>query len=102
MLLSQEETFGPVVAIATFDDDDEGVRQANATRYGLAAYLFSRDRARADRLAARLHFGHVGLNTATGPAPQAPFGGMKESGYGREGGVEGMLEFCETQTVVTP
>jgi succinate-semialdehyde dehydrogenase/glutarate-semialdehyde dehydrogenase len=51
---------------------------------------------------AKLRFGHVAINSGTGPAPQAPFGGMKQSGFGREGGVEGMMEFCETQTVVTP
>ena len=53
-------------------------------------------------MAAQLRFGHIGLNTGTGPAPEAPFGGMKQSGFGREGGTEGLLEFCEPQTMVMP
>lgn len=75
---------------------------ANATEYGLAAYVFTRDSARASRLAERLRFGHVGLNSGTGPTAEAPFGGMKQSGLGREGGVEGLLEFVELQVLTTP
>ena len=101
MLVSKDETFGPVVAIATFDSDEQAVELANSTPYGLAAYLFTRDQARGEKLTAQLRFGHVGVNSGTGPTPQAPFGGMKQSGFGREGGVEGMMEFCETQTVVS-
>jgi succinate-semialdehyde dehydrogenase/glutarate-semialdehyde dehydrogenase len=100
MLLSQEETFGPVIAVSTFEDEEVAVEQANSTPYGLAAYLFTADRARAQRIISQLRFGHVGLNTGMGPAAQAPFGGMKQSGIGREGGVEGLYEFCETQVVV--
>jgi len=100
MRVFQEETFGPVIATASFDDEASVVREANATPYGLAAYFFTRDRERARDIAARLAFGHVGCNTATGPTPEAPFGGMKESGFGREGGIEGFYEFCETQVVV--
>lgn len=99
MLVCREETFGPVVAISRFADENGVTRMANDTRHGLAAYVFTRDRARADRVIRQLHFGHVGLNTGSGPTPEAPFGGMKESGYGREGGVEGLLEFCEIQTM---
>lgn len=99
MLVCREETFGPVVAIAAFAGEAEAIEQANATPYGLAAYLFTRDPVRAERLVRRLRFGHVGLNTGSGPTPEAPFGGMKASGYGREGGIEGLLEFCETQVV---
>jgi succinate-semialdehyde dehydrogenase/glutarate-semialdehyde dehydrogenase len=102
MILSREETFGPVVAIGEFDSDDEAIRLANGTPFGLAAYLFSGDRSRAQTLAGRLTFGHVGINTGSGPTPEAPFGGMKQSGFGREGGIEGLIEFCETQTVVSP
>ncbi len=102
MLVSREETFGPVVAIGEYESESEAIELANGTPYGLSAYLFTRDDARARRMAAQLRFGHVGLNTATGPTPEAPFGGMKQSGFGREGGVEGLLEFCEPQTVVTP
>jgi succinate-semialdehyde dehydrogenase/glutarate-semialdehyde dehydrogenase len=94
-----EETFGPVIAVSVFDDEDEVIREANSTEYGLAAYLFTRNSDRAQRFARMLRFGHVGLNSGTGPTPEAPFGGMKQSGYGREGGLEGLLEFCEPQVV---
>ncbi|HOB76384.1 MAG TPA: NAD-dependent succinate-semialdehyde dehydrogenase [Phycisphaerae bacterium] len=77
------------------------IEAANSTPYGLAAYVFTGDAARAERVAARLAFGHVGVNTGSGPTPEAPFGGMKQSGFGREGGVEGLLEFTEPQTVAT-
>ena len=99
MLVSKDETFGPVVAIATFENDEQAIDLANSTPYGLAAYLFTRDTARGQRMISRLRFGHVGFNSGTGPTPQAPFGGMKQSGFGREGGVEGMMEFCESQVV---
>jgi len=99
MLVCREETFGPVVAISSFDDEAEVIELANSTPYGLAAYVFTREGERARRVIRRLRFGHVGLNTGSRPAPEAPFGGMKESGFGREGGLEGLLEFCETQVV---
>lgn len=102
MLLSREETFGPVIAVETFDTEEEAVAKANGTPFGLAAYVFARDAERTERLLKQLQFGHVGLNTGTGPAPEAPFGGMKQSGFGREGGIEGLHEFCEVQTVVSP
>ncbi len=100
MLVFQQEMFGPVVAVATFGSEDEAIGLANDTPQGLAGYVFTADEARAVRCAERLRFGHVGLNTGTGPTPEAPFGGMKQSGFGREGGLEGLVEFCETQTVV--
>jgi succinate-semialdehyde dehydrogenase/glutarate-semialdehyde dehydrogenase len=99
MLVCTEETFGPVVAISRFTEEPAVVKQANSVPFGLAAYIFTRDRQRADRVISELQFGHVGLNTGAGPTPEAPFGGMKQSGYGREGGVEGIFEFCETQVV---
>jgi succinate-semialdehyde dehydrogenase/glutarate-semialdehyde dehydrogenase len=99
MLIAQEETFAPVVAIGEFDTEDEVIDLANATPYGLACYLFTADPGRGQRMLERLHFGHAGLNSGTGPAPEAPFGGMKQSGFGREGGLEGLMEFCETQTI---
>ncbi|MFT5356806.1 MAG: succinate-semialdehyde dehydrogenase/glutarate-semialdehyde dehydrogenase [Polyangiales bacterium] len=98
----KEETFGPLVPIATFKSDDDAIATANRMDAGLAAYVFTSDAARGERLVARLTFGHVGLNTATGPTPEAPFGGMGDSGYGREGGIEGILEYTEAQTVPTP
>lgn len=100
MRVFQEETFGPVIAVAGFTSEDEVMRRANETHYGLAAYVFTADAGRARRCAEQLSFGHVGVNTGTGPTPEAPFGGMKHSGFGREGGIEGLAEFCEPQTVV--
>jgi succinate-semialdehyde dehydrogenase/glutarate-semialdehyde dehydrogenase len=99
MLCAREETFGPLVPLMEFESEDDAVTESNDTEYGLAAYLFTGDPARAERVIARLRFGHMGHNTGTGPAPEAPFGGMKQSGIGREGGREGLLEFVEIQTV---
>jgi succinate-semialdehyde dehydrogenase/glutarate-semialdehyde dehydrogenase len=98
----REEVFGPVVPMARFNTDQEVVSAANDTEYGLAAYVFTKDTERAGRIIEQLRFGHVGLNTGTGPSPEAPFGGMKQSGLGREGGDEGILEYVELQTVPTP
>jgi len=99
MLVCQDETFGPLIAICQFDDEDEVLALANDTPYGLAAYVCTADAKRIERFIPRLKFGHIGVNTGAGPTPEAPFGGMKQSGFGREGGVEGLLEFCEPQTV---
>ncbi len=98
MQVFQEETFGPVIAISEFSGEEEVIQKANDTCYGLAAYVFSGSSRRLERISKRLMFGHVGLNTGTGPTPEAPFGGMKESGFGREGGIEGLHEFIEIQT----
>ena len=100
MLVCRDETFGPLVAIRRFKDEAEVIQEANDTEYGLAAYLCTGDPQRAERVASALRFGHVGINTGMSPTPELPFGGMKQSGYGREGGVEGLLEFCEPQTFV--
>jgi succinate-semialdehyde dehydrogenase/glutarate-semialdehyde dehydrogenase len=97
----REETFGPVVPILEFDHEDDVIARANGTEYGLAAYLFTRNDRRARRVVAALRFGHVGRNSGTGPTPEAPFGGMKHSGFGREGGWEGLMEFVEPQTEAT-
>jgi succinate-semialdehyde dehydrogenase/glutarate-semialdehyde dehydrogenase len=99
-LVCREETFGPLVAICTFTEEAEVLEAANGTPLGLAAYVCSRDLRRIERIIPQLKVGHVGVNTGTGPTPDAPFGGMKHSGFGREGGLEGLLEFCEPQTVV--
>ena len=95
----REETFGPLVPIITFADEPEVVAMANDTDFGLACYVFSADRSRGERVIEQLRFGHAALNTGSGPTPEAPFGGMKQSGFGREGGLEGLFEFTETQTV---
>ncbi len=101
MLASCEETFGPVVAVQSFSTESDVIAAANSTPYGLASYVFTADAERARRCAERLHFGHVAINSGSGPTPEAPFGGMKTSGIGREGGAEGLAEFTEPQTVAT-
>jgi len=97
--LLREEIFGPVAPIQTFRDEDEIVAKANATEYGLVAYLFTGDLSRGLRVSERLEFGMVGLNRGLVSDPAAPFGGMKQSGLGREGGHEGLMDFLETQYV---
>jgi succinate-semialdehyde dehydrogenase / glutarate-semialdehyde dehydrogenase len=99
MRVMMEETFGPVAPIATFVTEDEVLKRANATRYGLAAYVYTSDLSRSWRMAERLEFGIVGVNDAMPSTAQAPFGGFKESGLGREGGLEGMDAFLETKYV---
>jgi succinate-semialdehyde dehydrogenase/glutarate-semialdehyde dehydrogenase len=95
----QEEVFGPVAPITTFTTEDEGIAAANDTEYGLAAYVFTRDLERAMRVCESLEAGMVGLNLGIISNPAAPFGGMKLSGFGREGGAEGIHEYLETQYV---
>ncbi len=95
----RDEIFGPVAAIQTFADQDEVIRRANDTEYGLVAYVFSEDFKRALQVCERLDYGMVGLNRGLVSDPAAPFGGTKQSGLGREGGHEGMLEFMETQYI---
>ncbi|MCW2696522.1 MAG: NAD-dependent succinate-semialdehyde dehydrogenase [Modestobacter sp.] len=94
-----EEVFGPVAPIATFTTEEEGVAAANATEYGLAAYVFTRDLSRALRVCEGLEAGMIGLNQGVISNPAAPFGGLKASGFGREGGAEGIEEYLETQYV---
>lgn len=94
-----EEIFGPVAPIVTFDDEQEVIGLANATEYGLVAYVYTADVARGMRVSGALEAGMVGLNRGVVSDPAAPFGGVKQSGLGREGGHEGMLEFTESQYV---
>jgi succinate-semialdehyde dehydrogenase/glutarate-semialdehyde dehydrogenase len=100
--LLQTEIFGPVAAILTFDDEDEVVRAANDTEWGLVGYLFTRNLDRALRVSERLEVGMVGLNTGLVSNPAAPFGGIKQSGLGREGGRVGIDEFLEYKYVAVP
>ncbi|QJY48583.1 NAD-dependent succinate-semialdehyde dehydrogenase [Pseudonocardia broussonetiae] len=97
--LSHEEIFGPVAAITVFDEEDEAVAAANDTEFGLVSYLFTENLTRALRVSERLEAGMIGLNTGLVSNPAAPFGGIKESGLGREGGSVGIDEFLETKYV---
>lgn len=99
MLIMNEETFGPVAPLQKFSSIDEAVRLANATPYGLAAYVFTESNAKGTRIIEQLDFGIVGWNDGTPSTAQAPFGGMKQSGLGREGGHQGIDEFLEIQYV---
>ena len=96
-----DEIFGPVAAIQTFSDEDEILIRANSTQYGLVAYLYTEDVRRGLRMSEKLEFGMIGLNRGLVSDPSAPFGGVKQSGLGREGSKEGMLEFQETQYIST-
>jgi succinate-semialdehyde dehydrogenase/glutarate-semialdehyde dehydrogenase len=94
-----DEIFGPVAAIQTFTDLDEVIKRANDTEYGLVAYVFTENMKLGMSVCERLEYGMVGLNRGLVSDPAAPFGGVKQSGLGREGGHEGMLEFTETQYI---
>ena len=97
--LAQHEIFGPVLSIIPFDDDDEAVRLANATSYGLAAYLHTTDLRRAHTVAAQLEAGNVAVNGSLANPISAPFGGVKQSGYGRLGGIDAIREFSRPKNV---
>jgi succinate-semialdehyde dehydrogenase / glutarate-semialdehyde dehydrogenase len=97
----REEIFGPVAPIAVFDDEAEAISRANDTEYGLVSYLYTRDLARGLRVAEALDAGMIGLNRGIVSDPAAPFGGTKQSGLGREGGHEGLLEYTESKYIAT-
>lgn len=97
--LMREEIFGPVAPITTFSDEDEARQLANDTRFGLVAYAFTRDLAQAVRISERLEVGMVGINQGIVSNPAAPFGGVKHSGFGREGGPEGIDEYLSVKYV---
>jgi succinate-semialdehyde dehydrogenase/glutarate-semialdehyde dehydrogenase len=99
MRIFEEETFGPVAPVITFESDAEAVRSANATPFGLAAYLWTRDLGRAFRVAEALDYGIVGVNDGLPSTPHAPFGGVKYSGVGREGGHQGLDEYLDVKYV---
>ena len=94
-----EEIFGPVAPIVTFSTEDEAVRLANNTEYGLVAYVFAKDLNRGLRISERLETGMLGLNAGVISSAAAPFGGVKQSGLGREGGTEGIDEYTTTQYI---
>ena len=98
----REEIFGPVVTIISFTDEADAVAKANDTEYGLVSYVFTRDLARGQRLIETLQTGMMGLNVGVVSNAAAPFGGVKQSGIGREGGLEGIHEYLETKYVLTP
>ena len=100
MLISHEETFGPVAAVAPFDTEEEAITLANDSIFGLAAYFHTRDYARLLRVAEKLEYGIVGANSGLVSAANVPFGGFKESGYGREGGDFGIDEYVDVKYVL--
>ena len=99
MRIAQEEVFGPVAPIVTFSSEEEVLAMANATPFGLAAYVFTKDVRRVFEVSEQLEFGMVGVNSASLSVPQAPFGGIKQSGQGREGGHHGLEEFMEIKYI---
>jgi succinate-semialdehyde dehydrogenase/glutarate-semialdehyde dehydrogenase len=99
MLLAREETFGPVAPVFRFKTEDEAIRIANDTEYGLAAYFYTSDAQRVVRVSEALEYGIVGVNTGMISTEVAPFGGIKESGIGREGSRHGIDEYLEMKYV---
>src|ERR671933_943361 len=100
MLVAQEEIFGPVAAVIPFEDEQDAIRIANDVKYGLMATVWTSDPARGHRLAARLGAGTVGINMPYTAFPGIPFGGYKQSGFGRELGLETMELYLETKSVL--
>jgi succinate-semialdehyde dehydrogenase / glutarate-semialdehyde dehydrogenase len=100
--INLQEIFGPVAPITTFATEDEAIERANRTEYGLASYVYTRDLARTIRVSEALQYGMIGVNTGLVSNPAAPFGGVKQSGFGREGGFEGIDEYLDTTYVNLP
>ncbi len=98
-LILEEEIFGPVAPITTFSTEDQAIAMANDTEYGLVAYVFTQDISRGFRVMEGLETGMIGFNQGMVSNAGAPFGGVKQSGYGREGGHEGLREYLETKYV---
>ena len=97
--LLREEIFGPVAPVIGFDDEEAAIAAANDTEYGLVAYVYTSDIKRAFRVCEKLETGMIGLNQGLVSNPAAPFGGVKASGFGREGGAEGIHEYLEIKYV---
>ena len=94
-----EEIFGPVAPVVTFETEAQAIALANSTEYGLVAYVYTGDLSRGLRVSEALEFGMVGLNRGMVSDPAAPFGGVKQSGIGREGGHDGMLDYLESKYI---
>ena len=99
MDIYRQETFGPLAPIVEFEDEADVIRMANDTTYGLASYVYTNNLSRAWRVAEALKFGMVGINDINPTSAAAPFGGVKESGLGREGASEGLLEYLDLKLV---
>ncbi|HUP16540.1 MAG TPA: aldehyde dehydrogenase family protein, partial [Acidimicrobiia bacterium] len=99
MAIANEEIFGPVANLFSFSTEEEAIELANSTPYGLSAYAYTRDAARSWRVSEALEFGMVGINTGMFTTEVVPFGGIKESGIGREGGRQGLREYMETKYI---
>ncbi len=99
MAIFREEVFGPVAALIRFETEEEGVRLANQASVGLAGYVFTRDIGRTFRVSEALEYGIVSVNEGLPSVAVAPFGGVKESGLGREGGRQGLEEYLETKYI---
>jgi succinate-semialdehyde dehydrogenase/glutarate-semialdehyde dehydrogenase len=99
MLISHEETFGPVAPLFVFESEEEAITMANNSPYGLASYFYSQDVGRVWRVAEALEYGMVGINTGSMSSESAPFGGVKESGVGREGSKYGIEEYLEIKYI---
>lgn len=99
MVIMNEETFGPILPIAKYDHDDEAIKAANDTPFGLAAYFFTQSISRGTHISEELEYGIIGWNDGIPSAAQAPFGGIKQSGFGREGGQEGIEEYLEVKYI---
>jgi succinate-semialdehyde dehydrogenase/glutarate-semialdehyde dehydrogenase len=95
----REETFGPIAPVIAYDDEDEVIEQANRTTYGLASYVYTNNLGRAVRISEALRFGIIGINDINPTSAAAPFGGIKESGLGREGSAVGIDEFLDVKLV---
>lgn len=99
MAVSKDETFGPLAPIFEFDTEEDAIRMSNDTEFGLAGYFFSKDISRVLRVANKLKVGMVGANTGKISAAEAPFGGVKESGYGKEGSLYGLAEYQNIKSI---
>ena len=97
MAIYREETFGPIAPVTIFDDEEEVVSMANDTTFGLASYVYTRDLGRAFRTMEALDFGIIGVNDINPTSAAVPFGGIKESGVGREGARQGIQEYLDTK-----